>query len=373
MYYCQNWRHDVVALVTSGGAMKERVRYTAYGIPIGMPLGDCDGDGDTDATDQAILLAAWGTGTAKCDLDLSGSVARRTRRSRRAAVRGDGGVREPGPGAEPLRVRGVRLGHGGERRLARQAPRAPVAPRTVESQGPDCLLGWPVVLSLRRLNSPSIGGRVWPYFRPPFALTFTQPTANSPPGSCGQISCHATLTVSPLVQGFPPQGTDFVIYALLREDLNLTCCASTVFTDARTEWAFEYWGRVRFKIGSLGTFGQITQQITQSYHSHHLDINSVPLSGGTRTATVVEVAAFEDIGQLQPQQPNSWHINACNDPSDGYDGEFVGFHHGGTKPAWWSGGGSGAIVSTNQHIASSSYNCCCRAYSTQYSFGSCSP
>jgi len=75
LYYCQNWRHDVTALVTSGGAMKERARYSSYGVPFGIPLGDCDGDGDVDAADQSILLGAWGTNTAACDLDLNGTIA----------------------------------------------------------------------------------------------------------------------------------------------------------------------------------------------------------------------------------------------------------------------------------------------------------
>jgi YD repeat-containing protein len=60
LYYCQNWRHDVVALVTAAGALKERVRYSSYGIPFGIPLGDCDSDGDVDSADTAILLGAWG-------------------------------------------------------------------------------------------------------------------------------------------------------------------------------------------------------------------------------------------------------------------------------------------------------------------------
>ncbi|MFO0826743.1 MAG: RHS repeat-associated core domain-containing protein [Phycisphaerales bacterium] len=74
LYYCQNWRHDVVALVTSGGAIKERAKYFSYGIPFGIPLGDCDGDGDVDAADQSILLGASGTSTVRCDLNLDGTV-----------------------------------------------------------------------------------------------------------------------------------------------------------------------------------------------------------------------------------------------------------------------------------------------------------
>jgi len=74
LYYCQNWRHDVVALVTDGGALKERVRYSSYGVPFGIPLGDCDSDGDVDSVDNGILLLALGTSVPKCDLDLSGSI-----------------------------------------------------------------------------------------------------------------------------------------------------------------------------------------------------------------------------------------------------------------------------------------------------------
>jgi hypothetical protein len=74
LYYCQNWRHDVVALVTANGQLRERIRYSSYGIPFGQPLGDCDGDGDVDAADTAILLGAWGTNSPKCDLDLNGTI-----------------------------------------------------------------------------------------------------------------------------------------------------------------------------------------------------------------------------------------------------------------------------------------------------------
>jgi RHS repeat-associated protein len=74
LFYCQNWRHDVVALVTSGGQLKERARYFSYGVPFGITLGDCDGDGDTDTADQTLVLGAWGTNVPKCDLNLDGTV-----------------------------------------------------------------------------------------------------------------------------------------------------------------------------------------------------------------------------------------------------------------------------------------------------------
>ena len=45
LYYCQNWRADVVALISTGG-MGEWVKYSAYGVPFGLPVGDTDSDGD---------------------------------------------------------------------------------------------------------------------------------------------------------------------------------------------------------------------------------------------------------------------------------------------------------------------------------------
>jgi len=50
-YYCQNWRADVSALLTSGGVMVEWTKYSPYGIPFGLPGADTDSDGDCDATD----------------------------------------------------------------------------------------------------------------------------------------------------------------------------------------------------------------------------------------------------------------------------------------------------------------------------------
>ncbi len=51
LYYLQNWRADVVGLVKADGTQLEQVRYSAYGVPFGLPGGDCDSDGDCDATD----------------------------------------------------------------------------------------------------------------------------------------------------------------------------------------------------------------------------------------------------------------------------------------------------------------------------------
>ncbi|MEW6743202.1 MAG: RHS repeat-associated core domain-containing protein [Planctomycetota bacterium] len=75
-YYAQNWRGDVVALVTSGGALVETPRYSAYGIPIGLPAGDTDSDGDCDTTDVSAI-ATWRQASQydlRGDLDLDGDV-----------------------------------------------------------------------------------------------------------------------------------------------------------------------------------------------------------------------------------------------------------------------------------------------------------
>ncbi len=75
-YYCQNWRHDVVAVLTDTARQVEQVRYSSYGIPFCLPNGDTDGDGDADSTDSA-QITTWknaGTYDARGDLDLNGCV-----------------------------------------------------------------------------------------------------------------------------------------------------------------------------------------------------------------------------------------------------------------------------------------------------------
>jgi hypothetical protein len=73
-YYCQNWRSDVVALVGSDGRMLEWVKYSSYGIPIGMPCGDTDSDGDCDQTD-IDNIDNWTSGyDVRYDADLNGLI-----------------------------------------------------------------------------------------------------------------------------------------------------------------------------------------------------------------------------------------------------------------------------------------------------------
>jgi RHS repeat-associated protein len=58
-YYCQNWRGDMVAMVTKNGTIADRVRYSAYGIPFGIPGGDLTEDGVVNVQDQLRMLSWW--------------------------------------------------------------------------------------------------------------------------------------------------------------------------------------------------------------------------------------------------------------------------------------------------------------------------
>lgn len=75
-FYCQNWRGDVVALVGSGQWQVEQVRYSAYGVPFGLPGGDCDSDGDCDSVDLTAIdgWIAGATYDERGDVDLDGDV-----------------------------------------------------------------------------------------------------------------------------------------------------------------------------------------------------------------------------------------------------------------------------------------------------------
>lgn len=74
VYYCQNWRADVSAIVTSGGVMVEWVKYSAYGVPFGLPRGDTDSDGDADSSDRSAI-GSWGVGyEARYDVNVDGVI-----------------------------------------------------------------------------------------------------------------------------------------------------------------------------------------------------------------------------------------------------------------------------------------------------------
>jgi RHS repeat-associated protein len=76
LYYCQNQHADVVGLVTSGGAQREMDRYSAYGVPFGLPVGDTNSDGDCDTADRT-QVQTWIDAPnydVRGDLDLDGDV-----------------------------------------------------------------------------------------------------------------------------------------------------------------------------------------------------------------------------------------------------------------------------------------------------------
>jgi RHS repeat-associated protein len=74
-YYCQNWRHDVVAMIKSDGKIAERDRYLSYGTPFGSPLADATFDGTVSAADTTQVNADWGANYhVRSDFNLDGAV-----------------------------------------------------------------------------------------------------------------------------------------------------------------------------------------------------------------------------------------------------------------------------------------------------------
>jgi len=73
VFFCQNRRGDVRAIVGADGVLVERVSYAMYGEPFAMPLGDADSDGDMDPDDQAII-SNWESYDVRGDSDLDGDI-----------------------------------------------------------------------------------------------------------------------------------------------------------------------------------------------------------------------------------------------------------------------------------------------------------
>jgi RHS repeat-associated protein len=71
VYYCQNWRADIVAMLTDSGKLLEWVKYSAYGVPYALPAGDTDSDGDFDATDVSAITGSY---EVRKDTELDGDV-----------------------------------------------------------------------------------------------------------------------------------------------------------------------------------------------------------------------------------------------------------------------------------------------------------
>jgi hypothetical protein len=76
-YYVQNWRADVVALLTDLGKQVEHVRYSAYGEPFAMLPGDSNSDGTVSLLEQEEFGGAQTSGSpyhVLYDSDLDGDV-----------------------------------------------------------------------------------------------------------------------------------------------------------------------------------------------------------------------------------------------------------------------------------------------------------
>ncbi len=75
IYYCQNWRGDVSVLIEDDGDMVEWVKYSSYGVPFGLPLGDVDSDGDLQMND-VLAIQFWGGNPydVRADLNLDGTI-----------------------------------------------------------------------------------------------------------------------------------------------------------------------------------------------------------------------------------------------------------------------------------------------------------
>lgn len=76
VYYCQNWRADVSAIVSAAGGMLEWAKYSAYGLPFGLPGGDVNSDGDCDSVDATQIQSLINAPAYELlgDVDLDGDV-----------------------------------------------------------------------------------------------------------------------------------------------------------------------------------------------------------------------------------------------------------------------------------------------------------
>ncbi|TVS05272.1 MAG: RHS repeat-associated core domain-containing protein [Phycisphaerales bacterium] len=77
VYYAQNWRGDVSALLTDTGSMIEWVKYSAYGVPYALPAGDVDSNGSWSDQDEDLILERISVGTpydVRFDANLDGTV-----------------------------------------------------------------------------------------------------------------------------------------------------------------------------------------------------------------------------------------------------------------------------------------------------------
>jgi len=82
-YYCQNWRADVSVIIDDSAVLVERIMYSPYGVPFGIPVGDLithgtgsePADGQVTLGDSSALTGTyWGSSYNIADLDNDGDV-----------------------------------------------------------------------------------------------------------------------------------------------------------------------------------------------------------------------------------------------------------------------------------------------------------
>jgi RHS repeat-associated protein len=71
-FFCQDYHHNVCAVLSDGGKIIETAKYSAYGEPYGLAGGDTNGDAAFDATDETAM--GTGTGDGRRDSDQNGTI-----------------------------------------------------------------------------------------------------------------------------------------------------------------------------------------------------------------------------------------------------------------------------------------------------------
>jgi len=342
LYYCQNWRYDATTLVTSGGAVKERVRYSSYGVPCGIPLGDCDSDGDVDSADQAVLLGAWGTSSPKCDLDLSGAIdavdnAMLISQSGtvgglgslsrcRSRIGGQGWIADPDCSCRSLqrtRVSDSRQGRWHSRdSFARSMPDELYKDR---NDNP-----------IRYLDPTG-----------EFAMNWAPAISDSNTyGPCGKLGCHATLfgqldgsSNEPYLQ------FDHVIALIFVEEW-ARCCDDSITASAVVFW--EDWGPV-FQPGALPPTG-VPYGITEHSFVH----SGRKTDWGSYQGVVLDVRLIQIASGEVWSPPGTAVSHVCGKP-----------YKLGTnrvrlqQPVNWDQGHSFTWGSGSSHYAQAEWECCC--------------
>ena len=59
VYYCQNWRADVISLFTDAGQLINQLRYDPYGVPFGISKADVNADGVVNTSDITRFGSIW--------------------------------------------------------------------------------------------------------------------------------------------------------------------------------------------------------------------------------------------------------------------------------------------------------------------------